>query len=231
MQARLELVHYKDLNIIISRTLKAKQTVLKVKKDKITVSTSLFESTERIMKFVESREEFIRKALYRINNGRKQAIMDFNESSSWHFMGEPCKTVVTEASRGFCRFENGVLYLQGPSETARKNAFKKFAQDVLDELLDRFRAELSYPVGDYTLKYRFYTSRWGCCIKNPMQGRREIVMNLWCVAMEPEAIRYIFYHELSHLKVSNHQKEFYSHLAQLYPDYKKGLKLSKQYML
>ena len=57
------------------------------------------------------------------------------------------------------------------------------------------------------------------------------MINLWCIAMPVEAIKYIFYHELAHLRISNHQKEFYTHLSQLDPGYRKGLKLSKQFML
>ena len=226
MPANSETVQYKDLLITINRRLKTRRTTLRIRKGKITVSSPLFESTGRILSFVREKEGFIRKGLYRQLYSRKSALIDFSKNGRGYFLGQPCDVIIQHAGKGTCRFENGNLIISGPSETARSNAFKRFAQGVLDELIDDFRRQLSYPVKDYTLNYRFYTSRWGCC-----KGKKEIVINLWCVAMPPEAIKYIFYHELAHLKISNHQKEFYSHLAQLYPGYKTGLKMSKEYTL
>ncbi len=231
MPAKREIVQYKDFLITINRKLTTRRTTLRIRNGKITVSTNLLEPTGRILSFVREKEDFIRRGLYRQQYGLKNATADFTKSGTGYFLGEPCEVIIQNAGKGSCYFQNGQMVISGPSETARKNAFKRFAQDVLDDLIDDFRRQLSYPVGDYTLKYRFYTSRWGCCIKNPVEARREIVINLWCIAMPVEAIKYIFYHELAHLRISNHQKEFYAHLAQLDPSYKNGLKLSKEYML
>lgn len=231
MPAKREIVQYKDFLITINRKLTTRRTTLRIRNGKITVSTNMLEPTGRILSFVREKEDFIRRGLYRQQYGLKNAVIDFNQGGSGYFLGEPCEVIILNAGKGSCYFQNGQMVISGPSETAHKNAFKRFAQDVLDELIDDFRRQLAYPIGDYTLKYRFYTSRWGCCIKNATQGRREIVINLWCIAMPVEAIKYIFYHELAHLRISNHQKEFYTHLSQLDPGYRKGLKLSKQFML
>ena len=227
-----DYIQYGDYRIKINRTLGARRTTLKVAASGITLTTSLFEPRYRLERFVEDNEEFLRKATRKLEaRKKKSALIDFTQSSRGYLLGNLVDIVIIEKPQSKCYLEGDVLYIEGPSVNARQTVFKRFAQRILDNFIDQFRYELLYPVPDYTLKYRFYKSRWGCCIKNDKEHRREIVMNYWCVAMPREAIRYIFHHELAHLWVSNHQKEFYRQLAVLLPDYKKGQKISKEYMI
>lgn len=233
MPADVEYLEYGNYRIALTRRLTAKRTTLKVGKNgEISITTSVFEPKSRILRFVRDNEAFLQRSLKKIeNNKKKNAVIDFEANGKGYLLGNPINTVNIEHNQSKCWLDNDTLYIQGKSKDARERAFRKFAQDILDNFIDQFRYELLYAVPDYVLKYRFYKSRWGCCIKNERQGRREVVMNLWCVAMPREAIRYIFYHELAHLWVSNHQKEFYRQLSILCPDYKKGQKISKEYMI
>ena len=227
-----DCIEFGDYRIKINRRFGAKRTTLKVTPSGITINTSLLEPRHALVQFIANNEEFLEKAQKKIEaRKKKSAIVDFTKDSKGWLLGNPVDIVIIEKPQSKCHLEGDILYIEGPSENARQTCFRRFAQRILDNFIDQFRYELLYPVPDYTLKYRFYKSRWGCCIKNEKEQRREIVMNLWCVAMPREAIRYIYHHELAHLWVSNHQKEFYDQLAVLLPDYKKGLKMSKEYML
>lgn len=64
-------------------------------------------------------------------------------------------------------------------------------------------------------------TRWGSC--NPRTGNININIQLM---NKPEiCLEYVILHELTHLKVANHSKEFYSNIEKFMPEYKKIRKL------
>ena len=201
-----------------------KTSSIYVYEDDVVFKTNYFVQDEDIKKFVLEKKSWILKKL---SNQKKNVIFEWKEGKRVYILGrEYYLRLVTRSSSGVETIGND-LYVYGRTLSGQKKAFVQYLGDILDNYIDYYRNQLTYKPGDYTLYYRFYRSRWGCCNKT----RREIGMNLWCACMAPEAIKYVFCHELAHLKVANHQKEFYSELARIYPDYKKGLKLSKEYMI
>jgi predicted metal-dependent hydrolase len=58
-------------------------------------------------------------------------------------------------------------------------------------------------------------SRWGSC------SSRGVLNFPWRLVMVPlEIIDYVIVHELAHLKIQNHSKQFWSYLEQLHPNYR-----------
>ena len=196
----------------------------KIRDGKVYVTAWLKCPTDYIYDALSKKENWIMKHL---ENPRIRASFSLDNGSDIYVLGKRYKLQLVNSSRGKMELSGDTCFIYGPSEKSWVNAYKNYAENLLDELLDKFRSQLRYDVGDYTLKYRFYKSRWGCCFFR----RREVVMNYYCIAMEEEAIKYVFYHELAHLSVGNHSKDFYSHLAKLDPSYKIGLKKSKSYTI
>ena len=59
-------------------------------------------------------------------------------------------------------------------------------------------------------------SRWGSC--NTCTGA--ITFNLELAEYDKEALKYVIAHELTHLYVRGHNREFYALLATFYPNWK-----------
>ena len=65
------------------------------------------------------------------------------------------------------------------------------------------------------------TTRWGTCNSKV----KRIWINLQMVEKPLECLEYIILHELIHLKISNHGKDFIEMMNQFMPDWKDRKKL------
>ena len=66
------------------------------------------------------------------------------------------------------------------------------------------------------VKIRDMKSRWGSCnIKT-----KQITFNLKLAKKPFQCLHYVILHELMHLKIRNHSKEFYRYITMYMPDYK-----------
>jgi len=70
------------------------------------------------------------------------------------------------------------------------------------------------------IKYRKMSATWGIC--RPTQGT--ITFNKRLIHQPEAFIEYVVLHELCHLLICNHSKEFYTLVAGLMPDYKEKMK-------
>lgn len=66
-------------------------------------------------------------------------------------------------------------------------------------------------------------TRWGSCSS---MGNLNFTWRL--VMAPPEVIDYVVVHELAHLRVNNHSKEFWKQVERIMPDYKQRLKWLKE---
>lgn len=66
------------------------------------------------------------------------------------------------------------------------------------------------------VKVKRQARRWGSCT-----ARGVINLNWQLIMVPSEVLDYVIIHELCHLKVHGHQREFWEYVAQTAPDYKK----------
>lgn len=66
-----------------------------------------------------------------------------------------------------------------------------------------------------TLKFRKMKRRWGSCTHD-----NQITLNSAAIQLPIELIDYLIVHELSHIKVKNHSKEFWTEVANYIPNWK-----------
>lgn len=68
----------------------------------------------------------------------------------------------------------------------------------------------------HSIRIKDQKTIWGSC-----SSRRNLNFS-WRIIMAPtQAMDYIIIHELCHLKVMNHSREFWDHVAEFMPDYQK----------
>ena len=223
MPVKQDVLYAGEIPVILKRT-RRKGATLSFRDNQFYLSASLLMPRFELERFLNSKQSWMIKQMA---HPRRNVKIKWEDGSDVYILGERKILRLIPASRSHVVLNGDFLFVYGPSQAAMEKSFRKFAEEQLDVILDGFRRELTYPVGDYLLNYRFYTSRWGCCNKRT----RQITMNLWCIGLPLEGIRYIYCHELAHLKVSNHQKAFYSHLAEILPNYRSGLRLTKDYII
>ena len=102
---------------------------------------------------------------------------------------------------------------------ANINAFlKKELSRIVDDLIEVWSHE-GVPKG---ITYRRQKTIWGSCT---IDGRINLNINL--VKAPVEIIEYIYVHELVHLKIRNHSRQYWQKVESLLPDYKKHRKWLK----
>ena len=90
---------------------------------------------------------------------------------------------------------------------------KQAAEERLVPPLLRLAHELKYSVERVVI--RCQRTRWGSC-----STRGTVSLNCSLVFLKPEIVRYLFVHELAHLKHMNHSVGFWRLVGTLEPDYR-----------
>ena len=87
---------------------------------------------------------------------------------------------------------------------------QKYLEDIIKDVLSKLN------INNVTVKYRYMKSRWGSC----KYRERVITLNKYLIHFDEEIVKSVVCHEICHLFVPNHSKEFYNLLVRLDPYYK-----------
>lgn len=180
-----------------------KNTYLRVKDNKIIVSTNYFTTKKQIIKLIEDNTNFINKVLDK--NIKKQEDDTFKLfGKSYDIVYGPFDTEINQNK----------IYTK--SEKTLNIYLTKYINSIYKERLnywyEKFEENIPYP----NLKIRKMTSRWGVCnIKN-----NNVTLNLELSKYDISALDYVIVHELSHFIHHNHSKDFWLLVEKYYPNYK-----------
>jgi hypothetical protein len=103
-------------------------------------------------------------------------------------------------------------------ETALNHWYGNQARRLLPNRVKLVRETLKeqhFPSSE--LKFRKMKRRWGSCSK----AKKSILLNTELIKAPVECIDYVIVHELCHLKIANHSKDFYALLGVCLPNWKK----------
>jgi hypothetical protein len=107
---------------------------------------------------------------------------------------------------------------------ALKKVEKKAMLRILQGLQQKYLLNKIIDIKDISLKTRYTKTRHGSCNCQT----KSININLSLIHYDYKYIEYVFLHEIAHLKIQNHQKEFYDVLVKLCPNYKETRKKLKE---
>lgn len=112
----------------------------------------------------------------------------------------------------------GLLVVCAPdAEQARlrlRGWLKQAAAERLVPPLMRLALEFKYPVERVVI--RCQRTRWGSC-----STRGTVSLNCSLIFLRPDIVRYLFVHELAHLKHMNHSTGFWRLVEALEPEYRR----------
>lgn len=187
-----------------------KNTYLRVKDNKIIITTNYLTSSKTINNLINNNKSFIEKNLTKNNEKR--------EDTSFKLFGNSYDIVF-----GFPNIEisNDKIYAKD-SKSLNKYLTKYITNTYSDRLsywYNLFEENIPTP----NLKIRKMTSRWGVCnIKN-----HNVTLNLELSKYKIDCLDYVIVHELSHFIHPNHSKNFWELVGKYYPRYKEIRKYLK----
>lgn len=177
-----------------------------------------------IERLIETKLEWIRQAMARINSRPRPVAHEFVEGESFLHLGKTYKLRFDKKATKKLEFKSAFIM----STRERKNArsvliawYKKEAKTQITERVAWYakRSGLSYG----SIKITSANRRWGSCSTsgNLNFSWKLIMAPLWVVD-------YVVVHELAHLEHKNHSPTFWSRVKVMYPSYEKAKMWLKQ---
>lgn len=180
-----------------------KNTYLRVKDNKIVVTTNYLTSNRTISKLITSNKEFINRALTKS--------ISKSEDTSFKLFGREYDIIY-----GFkdTEVDNNKIYTK--DEKSLNKYLSLYITNIYSERLDYWYNIFEEDIPVPNLKIRKMTSRWGVCnIKN-----HNVTLNSELSKYDIKALDYVIVHELSHFIHHNHSKDFWLLVGKHYPKYK-----------
>ena len=123
-------------------------------------------------------------------------------------------------------YDNNYLYIYRPNQRGVKTKFNewysKFMMEKFTEMVDQSYVRFQkYGIAKPTVIYKSMRTRWGTCNID----KKVITLNTQLLKVDPFLTEYVICHELTHLKYRNHNKDFYSFLTSIVPDWKQREKI------
>lgn len=166
-------------------------------------------STERIVEFITSRTDWIRAQRAMIAAEPRIAPLTYSDGETIMIFGKPYILEVISSNK------NNFSYLLGKAELycklsstpeQRKAIVEKALRESLyakiKPLFEKWELITGLKASSYQIKKM--KTRWGTCNTRT----KKIWLNLELVHKSDECIEYVIMHELAHLRVSNHGKDF-----------------------
>ncbi len=202
---------------------KRKTVSIQIKDDgRLIVRAPLRLSKKNILSIVKKHQNWIDTKQQEIIQ-RNKTLKKFSEGEEFLYLGKYYPLKIVNNNENLLTFEDN-FYLSDYCLSNAKEVFTNWYKQNAEKII-KYRAE--YYADIYNLKYTKIKisnakTRWGSCSYNG-----NININ-WRLIMAPvEVLDYVIVHELVHLKIDNHSKNFWQNVEMIYPDYKKAKKWLK----
>ena len=209
----LERKNVKNLNLRI----KADQSVYVSANDKV--------SEETIQGFLQSKSDYILKALDRYSEMAKYAPKPklYVDGESFMILGRELRLKVVQGNKNTVTSDKTYITLtvkdindRAMKQRTMDNWLKRqcliCVRDICEAVYPRFQ---KYGVAFPELRYRNMISRWGSC--QPKRG--VLTFNYLLIEAPLSCIEYVVVHEFTHFLCPSHSKEFYTLLSTFMPDW------------
>ncbi len=208
---------------------RVKRLNLRVKRPDGTVvmSVPMGTSRERVARMVEEHLDWIRRAQARIKAKPENKPQHSTDDETVSLFGMRVPLYFVEGvGRTIC-MENGLtVYVPTGADAMVRTAYvERYLKKTLVDRVTAVMPHLAARVGKTPSSWyiRKMTTRWGTC--NTKTGR--VCLNLNLVYYPPQCLDYVIIHELCHLYVKGHGKDFWQYVERYCPDYKQARGLLK----
>lgn len=207
------VTHHSLGEITVSQTWRARRISLSVKPPgRVTLSLPYSVPLSEAMKFVDSKQEWVRKALAKYEVMEADKVISMPYATRRHSLSLiPCETakitVRLKDGRVIVSYPIEMNYADPQVQSAIKKGIEEAWRAEAKELLPPRLAELARQLG---LRYRSVVvrntvSKWGSC-----SARDDISLSVHLMRLPDHLIDYILIHELCHTVHKNHSPKFYA---------------------
>lgn len=202
----------KDYEVEIIRK-NNKNTYIRVRDEKIYVTTSYFSLERKIAKLLEENK----KAIYKMID---KAELRAKKRELFLIFGKYYDIVYGDFDKQITIEDGRILVV---SEKVLCNWLDKLIHTTFYNRLMYWYSKFDGKVPCPNLKIRKMKTRWGVCnTKN-----NNVTLNFELFRYDERCLDYVIVHELSHFLVPNHSKEFWKVVESYYPNYKEIRKILK----
>lgn len=188
---------------------------------KVVVSAPLLMSQKSIENFVRLNSGWIRKQQEKFTNQPRMTARQYVSGETYYIWGKQYFLEFVPAAKRDFKIDGNKIILSMKENTTveqRERFVREQFREILIEQLERLIPKWEEKTGLYcdSFQTKYMLTRWGTCNSKA----KRIWINLQMVEKPLECLEYVILHELSHLKVSNHGKDFIANMDKYMPDWK-----------
>lgn len=212
----------KDIEIIRKKIRKMHLYVLSPD-GRLRVTAPYYATNRQIEQFVNSNAEWIEKKQAEVKYRAKQmpSAKEYISGETLMLWGEKHRLELIVSDKGKVQKGEGEILLYAPKNADREQREKLIKAFYRKELSKKAPALISKWEGITSLKcsewhIKDMKTRWGSC--NTAKHRVWLALRL--AEFSEECLEYVILHELVHIKIPNHQKEFKDELTKYMPEWR-----------
>lgn len=185
----------------------------------VRVSAPIHLSDESIAMFIRTKLSWIKKQQEKFEKQPRQSEREYVSGETLYVFGQQYFLRVEYSYKGNSLILEGneaILTVRKESTAKQREAFvNEWYRGLLKEKIEIYLPKWEKITGLYcdSWQTKYMTTRWGTCNTNT----RKIWLNLQLAKKPIECLEYVILHELIHLKVRNHNKDFVSLMDQYMP--------------
>lgn len=195
----------KDYEVEIIRK-NNKNTYVRVRDEKIYVTTNYFTSERKISRLLEEHRKEIGKMIER-------AMVRAQKRDLFLLFGKYYEIIYGDFDRDII-VEEGKIWVV--NEQVLVKWLESFIHNIFYQHLENWYRAFEENIPDPNLKIRKMKTRWGVCNTR----NHNVTLNFELFRYDMECLDYVIVHELAHFLVPNHSKEFWKVVEKYCPNYK-----------
>ena len=188
----------------------------------VRISAPTYLSDDSIHAFVSSKIDWIKRQRERFGDQPKRAEREYASGESISVLGQQYFLRVEHSGKGNSLVLSGneaILTVRKESTANQREAFvNEWYRALLKEQIAIYLPKWEEITGLHpdSCQIKNMTTRWGTC----NVSARRIWLNLQLAKKPTECLEYVILHELTHLKVYNHGKDFAAIMDRYMPDWR-----------
>ncbi|MDO5022078.1 MAG: SprT family zinc-dependent metalloprotease [Eubacteriales bacterium] len=204
-----------------------KNIYLRVKDGRVIISAPKGTPVDFLKSFAESKRTFIQENIKRFDSKKKSEYITGAKHRLW---GREYILLVKESKKAFCEIEGDNIVIYAPfglEQDQIKNILIEFYRKELNRAYPAVLKECEALSGITAQECRIKNmkTRWGSCNTN----KKRIWLSLRLACFDPICLRSVILHELCHIRIPNHSKDFYILLNSLDKHQKETKEMLKTY--